>query len=272
MLSEGIHFTSNCPPEDIGWKLAAVNLSDLAAMGARPLAALFGAGIGEGRDAGWATALARGLAACLDAHGCPLVGGDTIRQHGPTTLALTALGHLPPGSALGRCGASAGDDLWVSGTIGDAGLGLEVAQGRRPFDRRLLARYRRPVPRLALGGQLRGVATAAVDVSDGLLLDASRLAEASGLVAAIVEADIPLSEAARASGVAARDLATLGDDYELLFAAPASRRDEVLALGNVSRIGALHPWGDVSGPRTRVLLRDRDGRPIVIADLGHRHL
>jgi thiamine-monophosphate kinase len=270
MLAEGVHFTPDCPPEDIGWKLAAINLSDLAAMGAAPLAALFGAGMGPGRDAAWAAALARGLAACLDAHGCPLVGGDTIRQPGPTTLSLTALGHLPHGSALSRAGAYNGDDLWVSGTIGDAGLGLEIAQGRRPWNRALLARYRRPAPRLALGRALRGLASAAMDVSDGLLLDAARLAEASGLAVRIDEAAIPLSTAARAAGVPARHLATLGDDYELLFAAPPACRDALIAAAGttpITRIGTFGPPGQGGAP----ILLDAFGQPISVDRLGYRH-
>jgi thiamine-monophosphate kinase len=267
MLAEGVHFTSTCPPRDIGWKLAAVNLSDLAAMGARPLAALFGAGIGAGREPGWAADIARGLAACLEANACPLIGGDTIRQPGGTSLSLTALGHLPHGVALSRAGASAGDDLWVSGTIGDAGLGLEIALGTRPSDRSLLARYRRPTPRLALGMALRGLASAAMDVSDGLLLDAGRLARASGLTAVLAEARIPLSPAARASGLPPRRLATLGDDYELLFASPEARRATIEALPDVTRIGTLAPR---DGAADLVLLDD-SGAPVALAETGWRH-
>ncbi|WP_448585615.1 thiamine-phosphate kinase [Thermaurantiacus sp.] len=260
LLAEGTHFTSACPPGDSGWKLAAVNLSDLAAMGARPLAALFGAGIGAERDAPWAEAVARGLAACLAAHGCALIGGDTIRQPGGTTLALSAIGHAPPGTALGRAGAQAGDDLWVSGTIGDAGLGLEVARGLRPPDPRLLARYRRPTPRVALGLALRGLATACIDVSDGLLLDAARLAAASGVALALEAQAIPLSAPARRSGVAIVDLAARGDDYELLFTAPARLREAVVRAGRasrtpVARIGSAHAGEGLAllGPDGRLL-------------------
>jgi thiamine-monophosphate kinase len=229
MLAEGVHFTPHCPPADIGWKLVAVNLSDLAAMGARPVGVLMGAGIGAGRDPGWAAALVEGIAQALARFEVPLLGGDTIRTPGGTILALTALGQVPPGLALGRAGAAAGDELWVSGTVGDAGLGLRVAQGEAvgAHYALLLRRYRRPVPRLALGLALRGVASAALDVSDGLLIDAARLAEASGLAAQLRSADVPISVEALDSGVPVEALATSGDDYELLFAAPPEAREAV---------------------------------------------
>lgn len=237
MLAEGVHFTADCPPADIGWKLAAVNLSDLAAMGARPVGVLMGAGLGAGRGSAWAEALVAGLAQLLSTHDVPLLGGDTICAGAATVLALTALGSVPPGGALSRGGARAGDDLWVSGTIGDAGLGLKVALGEGPGDgaERLLKRYRRPTPRLGLGLALRGVASAAIDVSDGLLIDAGRLAEASSLAVKLEGAIIPLSAEARASGLVVAELAAMGDDYELLFAAPPSRRAAVEAAAAAAR-------------------------------------
>jgi thiamine-monophosphate kinase len=235
MLAEGVHFTPDCPPADVGWKLVAVNLSDLAAMGARPVGALVGAGIGADRGLDWAEGLVAGVGQALERFGVALLGGDTIRSGPRSVLALTALGRVPAGAALGRMGAAAGDDLWVSGTIGDAGLGLQVALGGRAVEAALLKRYRRPMPRLALGIALRGVATAAMDVSDGLLIDAGRLAGASGLSAEIVGAAIPLSAAARSSGVAAADLAAMGDDYELLFAAPPEKAGAVRAAGVEAR-------------------------------------
>ncbi len=264
MLAEGVHFTSTCPPADVGWKLVAVNLSDLAAMGARPVAVLLGAGIAASRDPEWACSLLLGVRQILDRFGGVLVGGDTIRSGAASVLALTALGSLPPGAALRRSGARPGDDLFVSGTIGDAGLGLEIAQGRRAADAFLLKRYRRPTPRLALSQALRGVAHACIDVSDGLLRDASRLAAASGLAAKIESARIPLSPSARASGVSVARLAAMGDDYELLFAAPAAARPAVAAASRatetpVARIGCL-----VVGEGVTL-----DGA--VPADLGHLH-
>jgi thiamine-monophosphate kinase len=264
MLVEGVHFTPGCPPVDIGWKLAAVNLSDLAAMGAKPAGMLMGAGIGSGRDAAWAGELLRGLMQALDAHDVPLLGGDTVRSGAASVLALTALGSVPPGAALSRGGAGAGDELWVSGCIGDAGLGLAVAQGEMAPDAYLLKRYRRPTPRLALGLALRGVATACLDVSDGLLLDAARLAEASGLAVEIEGASVPLSDPARAIGTPVEQLAAMGDDYELLFTAPETSADAVRAAADasrtpVTRIGRLRSGAGVT----------LDGREP--ARLGYRH-
>jgi thiamine-monophosphate kinase len=244
MLAEGVHFTPDCPPADIGWKLAAVNLSDLAAMGAKPVGVLLGAGIGDGRDVAWAKELVRGLMPALGSHGVPLLGGDTVRSGPTSVLALTALGSVPAGAALSRSGGSAGDDLWVSGTIGDAGLGLAIARGAAAPCPVLLKRYRRPTPRLALGLALRGLARACLDVSDGLLLDASRLAAASGCAADIDSALVPLSAEARSRAVPVAQLTAMGDDYELLFAAPASRAAEIEAAAArartpVTRIGRL---------------------------------
>jgi thiamine-monophosphate kinase len=264
MLAEAVHFTPDCPPADVGWKLAAVNLSDLAAMGARPVAVLLGVGIAAGRDPEWAGALLTGVRQILGRFGGALVGGDTIRCGAQSVLGLTALGSVPPGMALPRAGAVAGDDLWVSGTIGDAGLGLDIALGRRAGDPFLLKRYRRPTPRLALGQALRGVAHACIDVSDGLLLDASRLAAASGVAVEIESGLVPLSDRARASAVPVAALAAMGDDYELLFAAPVSARQAVEAAGvatatAVARIGRV-----VAGEGVAL-----DGA--VPACLGHLH-
>lgn len=266
MLAEGVHFTPDCPPADIGWKLAAVNLSDLAAMGARPVGVLMGAGIGQGREPGWASALVSGLAQALDRFGVPLLGGDTIRSGPTSVLALTALGSVPPGAAIGRAGAMAGDDLWVSGTIGDAGLGLKVAGGAvlGGFDAQLLKRYRRPMPRLALGLALRGLASAGLDVSDGLLIDAVRLAAASGLGCDIIASDIPLSPAAVATGAAVAELAAFGDDYELLFAAPPGQRTAIEAAAASARVAVSRIGRMAERPGLRL-----DGR--VPVQLGYQH-
>lgn len=252
MLAEGVHFTPDCPPADIGWKLVAVNLSDLAASGARPVGLLMGAGIGNERDPAWAREIVRGMAQAMARHDVPLLGGDTIRSGPASVLALTALGSVPAGKAFARTGAQPGDDLWVSGTIGDAGLGLQIALGRRAHDATLLKRYRRPTPRLAMGIALRGIATACMDVSDGLLLDASRLAMASGLAVGIESAAIPLSRQALGSGVAPLALAGMGDDCELLFSAPAVLRDSVLAAAGRSRTPVARIGDFSSGAGLRV--------------------
>lgn len=263
MMAEGVHFTPDCPPADIGWKLVAVNLSDLAAMGAKPLGVLMGAGIGGARGADWALELVRGVEQALTRFAVPLLGGDTIRSGRESVLALTALGSVPPGMALDRRGARAGDDLWVSGTIGDAGLGLQVALGQRQ-GAALLKRYRRPTPRLQLGLALRGVATAAMDVSDGLLIDAARIAEASGLAAHVEGGAVPLSDAARESSVAVSELAAMGDDYELLFAAAPDAREAVQAASATSRTPVKRIGRFAAGQG--ILL---DGKPP--ARLGYRH-
>jgi thiamine-monophosphate kinase len=193
-------------------------------MGAKPLGMLLGLGCGPLQDDAWLSAFADGLKRALERWDVPLLGGDTVAGLAQAVFGLTALGSVEPGTALVRSGARAGDDLWVSGTIGDAGLGLTIAQGDAPPDKFLLNRFRRPEPRLALGQALVGVATAAIDVSDGVLIDASRLAVASGLAVTVDLAALPLSPAAAArtadTDAARLERATAGDDYELLFAAP----------------------------------------------------
>lgn len=221
VLVEGVHYLPDDPAEDVAWKLLAVNLSDLAAKGAVPEGVLLGYPL-AGDDA-WDAAFLAGLDAALTTFACPLIGGDTVKAAAgaPRTLSLTALGratHAPP-----RSGAQAGDLLYVTGTIGDGGAGLAVAlAGEGPAS--LLARYRRPTPRLAEGQALAPGVHAMMDVSDGLLIDAARMAAASGLGVTIDLAAVPLSadyQAVRGRDRAARiAAATAGDDYELLFAAP----------------------------------------------------
>jgi thiamine-monophosphate kinase len=209
-MVEGVHYLPSDPPESVGWKLAAVNLSDLAAKGAVPVGCLLNYALSG--DAAWDAAFLEGLDEALTRYQMPLLGGDTVS--GTRSHSLTAIGRAanPPS----RSGAQPGDALWVTGTIGDAGAGLAIAKGGEgPTE--LLDRYRKPTPRLAEGIALAPHVHAMMDVSDGLLLDASRMASASGLAAAIELAQIPLSPHL-ADPLAA---ATAGDDYELLFAAPA---------------------------------------------------
>ena len=218
-IVEGIHFLAGDPPEDVAWKLLATNLSDLAAKGAAPEGALLNYPLS---DAAWDTAFLAGLDAALRHFACPLLGGDTVTlpAGAPRILTLTAIGRdavAPP-----RSGAKTGDALWVTGTIGDAGAGLAIARGEQG-SAELLAAYRRPQPRLAEGRALAPLVHAMMDVSDGLLIDAARMAAASGIAVAIDLAAIPLSDAYRAfrGGDRAARLAaaTAGDDYQLLFAA-----------------------------------------------------
>lgn len=274
LLAEGVHFIGDEPPADLAWKLVAVNLSDLAAMGARPLGVLMGLGL-AGQDAAWADAFAAGLGEACARWNAPLLGGDTVMGLDRLVLGLTALGQVEPGRALARVGARPGDALWVSGSIGDAGLGLAVAKGRfdGPEDARaaVLARYRRPEPRLALGAALADarLASACLDVSDGLLLDAARLAGASGVRAAIDLPAIPLSRAAQALGADPLAAATAGDDYELLFAAAPGDASVVAALGKRLKL-RLTRVGRVETGAGLVLL-DAQARDVTPARLGFVH-
>ena len=239
MIAEGVHYLADDPPADVAWKLLAVNLSDLAAKGARPLGVLLGFTLGE---AGWDRAFAEGLGAALAAFGVPLLGGDTVAAPA-RVLGLTALGRAH-GPAPSRAGAKPGDQLLVSGTIGDAGAGLKALLGSLPRAEALIERYRNPRPRLEAGERLAPLVGAMMDVSDGLLIDAARMAAASTVGIDLALDDIPLSEAYLAAcGEARLEAATAGDDYELLFAAGPARAPTLLALADelglpFTRIGA----------------------------------
>jgi thiamine-monophosphate kinase len=232
MLVEGVHFLPTDPPGDVAWKLLAVNLSDLAAKGAEPLGVLMGYGLTGSGD--WDAAFVDGLGRALAHFDVPLLGGDTVAQ--PTgsarVLGLTAIGQAPPGGSPDRRGAQAGDLLFATGPIGDAGLGLRIALGEIDGPRRLLKAYRLPMPRMAEGRVLAPLAHAMADVSDGLLIDAARIASASGLSVEIDLDRIPLSPELRSfgEGRAARlAAATAGDDYQLLAAIPPQHRAIVSA-------------------------------------------
>ncbi len=250
MLVEGRHFLSTVNPERLGHKALAVNLSDLAACGARPLAFTLALAL-PAVDEAWLEGFSRGLFALADPHGCELIGGDTTR--GPLNLCITVFGEVPSGGALLRSGAKAGDDIWVSGTLGDARLALEVFRGTLalPADAFELARGRmeQPTPRVALGQALHGIATAAIDISDGLVGDLGHILKASGVGAQIdadAAADLLAIGTTAALGLDVRRTCTLagGDDYELAFTAPPSARDAVAQAGRaagvpVSRIGRI---------------------------------
>ncbi|UAJ09848.1 thiamine-phosphate kinase [Polymorphobacter megasporae] len=263
ILASGVHYLPGDNSSDVAWKLLAVNLSDLAAMGARPAGVLLGLGLSAAEDEAWVTGFAAGLKRAMDRWGVPLWGGDTVSGLAAAVLGLTAIGQVEPGQALARSGANPGDTLWVSGTIGDAGLGLAIATGEAAPDKFLLDRYRRPEPRLALGQLLVGQATAAMDVSDGLLIDAERLASASGVAITIDLALLPVSPAAAAR--TARDdaglagLASAGDDYELLFTLPPS-----LTMPGATLVGSV---GEGEG----LIVLGLDGQPYVPSKLGYEH-
>jgi len=270
MLVEGVHYLPADPPADVAWKLVATNLSDLAAKGARPLGVLLGLTLPD--DDGWRDDFVVGLAVVLARFQVPLLGGDTVSGRGTTVLGLTALGAAPAGGVPDRRGASAGDDLWVTGSIGDAGAGLAIAKGAAgpPV---LLDRYRRPQPRLAAGRMLAPLVSAMMDVSDGLLIDAGRLAVASGVAVAIDLDAMPLSAALAAFGGDGREArlraATAGDDYELLFTAPAAAGPAIRAgMADldlpVTRIGTVMAGGGLA-------LTDADGPVPLPARLGYVH-
>lgn len=219
-----VHFLASDPPEDVGWKLAAVNLSDLAAKGARPLACLMNYALTG--DEGWDKSFLSGLKEALDSYAMPLIGGDTVAlpQGAPGVYTLTAIGEGPACGVPSRAGACAGDNLCVTGNIGDAGLGLAVARKGADEPAACLRAYRRPKPLIAEGQALAPLVHAMMDVSDGVLIDAARLASASGLNVEIALDKLPLSPEVCASGkdeLAVRlAAATAGDDYQLLFALP----------------------------------------------------
>lgn len=252
MLVEGRHFLSTVDAALLGHKALAVNLSDLAACGAAPLGFTLALAL-PGVDAPWLEAFSRGLYALADAHGCELVGGDTTR--GPLNICVTVFGEVPPGAALLRSGAQAGDELWVSGSLGDARLALEVFRGtlQAPADVFATARARmeQPTPRVALGLALRGIATSAIDLSDGLAGDLGHVLKASHVGATLnadAAAQCVLARAQAATlltDTGWRQLALAGgDDYELLFTAPPAAQGAVQAAAHasgtpVTRIGRI---------------------------------
>ena len=247
MLVEGRHFLSTVKPERLGHKALAVNLSDLAACGAKPLACTLALALPRA-DEIFLEGFSRGLFALADAHGIELVGGDTTQ--GPLNICITAMGEVPAGGALLRSGAQPGDDLYVSGTVGDARLALEVFRGNASLAARAFDAVReameQPQPRVALGLALRDLATSAIDVSDGLLGDLGHVLRRSG-VAAVVEVDaVPRSAVLGQQPLAVQRECTLagGDDYELVFTAPAALASRVQASAleagvAVTRIGRI---------------------------------
>jgi thiamine-monophosphate kinase len=271
-LVAGVHFPLNCPPAAIGHRSLAVNLSDLAAMGARPAWALLALTLPEAREE-WLAEFAAGFGALARAHEVALIGGDTTR--GPLCVTVQLLGHVPAGTALTRSGGQAGDALFVSGTPGDAGAGLALEQGRLmalpEAGAYLRQRFLLPTPRVALGQRLRGHASACIDVSDGLLGDAGKLAAASSVGLEILEERLPLSGALREvlDEPSARALAlSAGDDYELCFAVPAQslarlERELPAAQWGYTRIGALR------AARGAVVMRD--GAVIEFSHSGYQH-
>ena len=251
-LVDGVHFPASFDARFVGHRALAINLSDLAAMGAEPAWALLGLTI-PSPDEHWLAGFSAGFDALARRHGVALVGGDTTR--GPLTVTVTLAGTVPEGAALRRDGARAGDDLWVSGTPGDAAAGLRILQGRLNAQGRareaLLARFQSPQARVALGVALRGIATACIDLSDGLLGDLGKLCAASGVGADLASRELPLSAGLCSVALPAERVQFAlagGDDYELLFTADPADRARLTALDAgvvLRRIGAVTGGGGV---------------------------
>ncbi len=284
MLVSGTHFLPETDPRQLGWKTLAVNLSDLAAMGARPRWILLAGSLPQADEA-WLAAFAEGLFACAGRYGVDLIGGDTTR--GPLNFCVTAIGEAPAGAALRRDGAQAGDDLWVSGQPGLAALGLAHLQGRTALPAALAKRcveaLQRPLPRVELGLALRqdALAHAAIDVSDGLLADVGHIAERSRCCIDVWMAHLPCLPAG-ADPVLARDCQLAGgDDYELAFTAAPDRRAALAALaarldlplwriGQVSAAGQGGAVGQDDVPGA-VNLIDADGQRVTPQRRGFDH-
>ena len=274
----GVHFLPNDPPMSIAQKLLRVNLSDLAAKGATPRAYLMNCSFPRDIDEAWIAAFADGLAADQREYGIDLIGGDTTATPGPLMLSATAIGEVPQGEFLRRKGAKAGDGVWVSGNIGDAGLGLQVLRGRdlglsATLAAHCVEHYQRPKPRLSLGAKLRGLAHACLDVSDGLVADLGHLCEVSGVGAEIFADGVPVSAAARRAlavgKVTASDLLTAGDDYELIFALGAKDEARLGAAVARSTVKATKIGRIIKG--RGVVVRDAQGRAIEFDRAGYVH-
>jgi thiamine-monophosphate kinase len=279
---EGVHYLADDPADTIARKALRVNLSDLAAKGATPAGFVLTLAL-RSKDDAWLKPFADALGEDAKSFACPLVGGDTVSTPGPQMISITAFGRVPAGRMIGRTGGKAGDRIIVTGTIGDAALGLDVLKGGAaakalasdPAARDILvARYRIPQPRNALAQAVRDCASAAMDVSDGLAGDLAKLCAASGVSAAIDTASVPLS--APAAGLVARGavgieaLLSGGDDYELLCILPEARCADLIAAGRaagvaVTAIGTILP-GD-EAPR----FLDGAGRELVLKRLSYSH-
>ncbi|HOM12113.1 MAG TPA: thiamine-phosphate kinase [Rubrivivax sp.] len=272
MLVEGRHFLGTVAPQRLGHKALAVNLSDLAACGAEPMGFVLALALPRA-DAAFLAGFADGLYRLAEHHAIELVGGDTTA--GPLNICITVFGQVPAGTALLRSGARAGDELWVSGSLGDARAALEVFRGTLAADAAAFDHWRRamemPEPRVALGQRLRGIASSAIDISDGLLGDLGHLLRRSGVGARLDADALPASAALAALPPALRRELQLhgGDDYELLFSAAPAQRGAVLAAASdagvaVSCIGRIEPGAALT-------VTDGAGQPLAVRRGGFDH-
>ena len=271
----GVHFLPDDPPDLVARKLLRTNLSDLAAMGATPLGYLMTVSVPRDTPETWFVGFAAGLAADQREFGLQVLGGDTTSTPGPVSLSLTILGTVSPGTALRRNGARPGDGVWVTGTIGDGALGLLAATGQLDDpDGFLAGRYRLPQPRVLLGQRLAGIATAAMDISDGLVQDLGHLCRGGGLGAEIEASRVPLSP--QAAAAVATDPALLarcltgGDDYELLLAVPESREAALCAAAVACGVAVVRIGRFVAGA-PQVSMLGPDGTPMALAAGGWSH-
>lgn len=278
MMVAGGHFLADDPPAMVARKLLRVNLSDLAAMGAAPRAYLLALAVPRGTEEGWLEDFAAGLAEDQETYGIQLIGGDIVATDGPLVASLTALGEVSDGGEVLRSGARPGDLVFVSGTLGDAALGLRTLRGElagvdAAGRAALVDRYRLPQPRLALGARLSGIAHAAIDVSDGLVADLAHICECSKVGAEVEAERLPLSPAAQAALDADRSLRSVvltgGDDYEIAFTAGPEAAGQVAELAAalalpLTRIGRI-----TAGAEVRVV--DDAGADVVLGARGYRH-
>lgn len=293
MLVAGTHFLPDADPEDLGWKTLAVNVSDMAAMGAQPRWALLATALPDATES-WIEKFSQGFFECAEKFGIDVIGGDTTKSPpvgpatsspphrgqenawggparfpGPRVFCVTIFGEVPPGQALLRSGAHLYEEIWVSGMPGRAALGLAHLQGRRkltePALSVCLAALHRPQPRVALGLALRGLASAAIDVSDGLLADLGHLLEASSLAATVQLAVLP------APGFEREAYLSGGDDYELVFTAPAQHHAQILALSEELGLPLNCIGTTEAGPAGQLRVFDAAGHAVEIAQRGYDH-
>ncbi len=277
MLVAGTHFLPDTDPRNLGWKALAVNLSDLAAMGATPRWVTL-AGALPAVDEAWIAAFADGFFACASEYGVDVIGGDTTR--GPLNICITAMGEVEPGRALRRDGAQVGDQVWVSGRPGLAALGLAHLQGKvklpDPWPRLCVAALEKPRPRVALGQALVGIATAAIDVSDGLLADLGHICERSDCAAAVKLVQLPHLPKGDTYDADLRRIALEcqvagGDDYELCFTAPGTLSLTIAQIAARLELPLWHIGEIVAGQAGEVTVYDPDFNPVSFERKGYDH-
>ena len=275
MLVAGTHFLDSCPAYFVGWKSLAVNISDMAAMGANPKWATLAIALPKIDDT-WLSEFSRGFFACADEFGVSLIGGDTTR--GPLNISVQIMGEVPIGKALCRDGAKIGDEIWVSGTLGEAALGLAQLQNKLAENalsasekQTCIDALQAPQPKVALGLALRDIANSAIDVSDGLLADLGHILERSNVYADLYWTQIPHVRTNKVLDTTMLQTLSLagGDDYELCFTAPASKRGEILAIGEKLNL-KLSPIGIIT-QETKINVYDKDQQAIELKSTGYDH-